>query len=183
MKVLVIGIPGVGKTTVIKESLRETTHYEVVNFGTEMLKTGKEKEVVENRDELRNLPPKKGKELQKKTAERLSKKENVIIDTHLAIETPKGILPGIPRWILEEIDIDRVVLIEADPKEVKARRKKDKSRERSDFQLPAELHQELNRNYAAVVSTFTGALIKIIKNEENKINEAAEELRKTLTEE
>lgn len=182
MKTLIIGAPGVGKTTVLKKAKDKLKNYETINFGTEMLKTAKKKNLAKNRDELRKIPKEKNKKIQKKTAKKIKKKKKTLIDTHLAIETPKGILPGMPKWVLKELNPDSIILIEAKPEELEKRRKKDKSRKRDDFKTQPTLHQELNRAYATTASTETGALIKIINNEEGKVDKAAEELVKTLEE-
>lgn len=182
MKAIIIGIPGVGKTTVLKEASKQLPKYETVNFGTKMLETAKKREIVEDRDQLRKLSPEKTKKLQKETAKKMKKKKKLLIDTHLAIETPKGIVPGIPKWVAEKIKPDRIILIEAEPNEIRSRRKKDKTRKRSDFTLPPEQHQKLNRYYAASISTITGAVIKIIKNKPNKSKKAGKELVKTMKE-
>ncbi len=182
MKALVIGIPGVGKTTVLNKAKEKLPNYKVLNFGTQMLKTAKKQGTVEDRDQLRKLPANQTKKLQEKTAKKLNKKENILIDTHLAVETPKGILPGMPKWILNKLNIDRIILIESKPQNINKRREKDQSRERSDFKLPPKEHQELNRHYAATASTLTGALVKIIKNKQGKINKAAKQLAETMEE-
>lgn len=182
MKALVIGVPGVGKTAVLKKAKEKLPDHKVLNFGTQMLETAKKQGIIEHRDQIRKLQPKKMKELQKKAAEKIAKKKNILIDTHLTQQTPKGILPGMPKWILNELSIDKVILIEAKPENINKRRKKDETRERSDFKLPPEEHQKLNRYYAATASTLTGALIKIIKNKEGKINKAAEQLANTMEE-
>lgn len=182
MKALIIGVPGVGKTTILKRTLEKLGNYKETNFGTEMLKAGKEKGLVKNRDQLRNLPPKKEKKLQLKAVKQIKKEQNLLIDTHLAIETKKGLLPGMPHKLLKEINPERIVLIETNAEEIKKRRRKDKTRERKDFQIDPATHQDINRAHAATASTLTGALIKIIKNEEGKIDKAVKELVKTLEE-
>ncbi|MFW5902820.1 MAG: adenylate kinase [archaeon] len=180
MKTIIVGIPGVGKTTVIEKAKKKLSEYQTINFGTKMLETARKQGLVENRDQLRKLSPKKTKKLQKKTAKEIKKKKNLLIDTHLAIESKKGITPGMPKWIVEKINLDRVILIEAEPEKIKERRKKDKTRKRNDFKLTPKQHQKINRYYAATISTLTGAPVKIIKNRENQAEKAANEMIKTL---
>ncbi len=182
MKALIIGVPGVGKTTILKGALEKLENYKTINFGTEMLKAGKEKGIVKNRDQLRKLNPEKEKKLQLKAVKKIKKEQNLLIDTHLAIETKKGLLPGMPHRILKEINPERIILIETNAEDIIKRRRKDETREREDFKIDPATHQDINRAHAATASTLTGALIKIIKNQEGKIDKAVDELVNTLEE-
>jgi len=180
MKAIIVGVPGVGKTTVMEKAKKKLPEYQIMKFGTKMLETAKKQEKAQNRDQIRKLSPEKIKELQRKTMEKIKQKENLLVDTHLAVETPKGIVPGMPKWAIEKTNLDRIILIEGKPEEIKKRRKKDKTRKRDDFQLNPKEHQKINRYYAATVSTITSSPIKIIKNKPNKAEEAAEKLEKTI---
>ena len=99
--VVVVGIPGVGKTTLVKklaEIIKEHNKtVNVTNFGTIMFEVAKENG-LQNRDELRKLPISEQKNLQKNTAEKLSKINDdvIIIDTHAFIRTSDGFNPGLP---------------------------------------------------------------------------------------
>lgn len=179
MKIIVTGVPGVGKSTVIN-GVCEKLNYRVFNFGDIMLEKAKEMG-VKNRDEIRKLPSERQRELQKIAGEYLGSLDNIIIDTHMSIKTPSGYLPGLPEWVLKAIKPSMLVLIEADPESIDARRKKDETRYR-DPEGPAgiELHQMMNRYFAASCSVLTGATVVIIKNEEGKVNEAVELLVKMI---
>ena len=68
-RVVITGVPGVGKTTVIdgtKEKLKEENiDYTSINFGTCMFEVACEQGKVKNRDEMRKLDQAEQKELQK----------------------------------------------------------------------------------------------------------------------
>ena len=91
-KVVVVGIPGVGKTTLINKIVElikdHNKSVHVTNFGTIMFEVAKENG-IHDRDELRKLSISNQKNLQKNAAEKLSKIEDdvVIIDTHAFIRT------------------------------------------------------------------------------------------------
>jgi adenylate kinase len=175
--VVVTGTPGVGKSTVLKAALELASgSFTVVNYGDVMLKTAKA-EGVKNRDELRRLSPGTQRKIQSRAAEEIAEKaknRSIIVDTHCTVKTPAGYLPGLPVWVLEALKPEKLVLIEAEPKEIANRRMKDKSRLRdADVLAEIEEHQQVNRAMAAAYAALTGATVKIIKNNDNKLLEAA----------
>jgi len=88
--VVVTGIPGVGKTTVMKEAA-EGIDIQFVTFGTVMADIAIEMNLVKDKDEMRKLTLDQQKELQIKTAEKVAKMDNVIVDTHCTVKTPQGL--------------------------------------------------------------------------------------------
>ncbi len=175
MKLVVLtGIPGSGSTTVLKKALEEVDYLHL-NYGDIMTEIAIEKGLVENRDELRKLPASTQKEIQKAAAIRIkerSKTENVIVDTHCTINTPSGFLPGLPKWVLEGLNPDHFVLIEAYPDEIRVRRLNDDTRQRDvESAEEIQLHQEMNRAASMAYATLTGATVKMIYNHDNVLDE------------
>lgn len=172
MKVIIGGIPGVGKTTVLDELVKEG--FRVENYGDAMLKEAIAKDYAKNRDELRKLPIEKQKEIQKKAAERLSQFNEVIIDTHFSVNTKGGYLPGLPVSVLESIRPDLLISIEADPLEVFERRKNDPRRNRDKDSLERiRAHLEANRSYGITYSAMTGSPLLVVMNENGRAKEAS----------
>ncbi len=171
-RVVITGVPGVGKTTVIdgaREKLREENiDYTSINFGTCMFEVACEQGKVKSRDEMRKLEQAEQRELQKTAAQLIAKiKENVIVDTHCTVSTPGGYLPGLPSWVLEELKPDIIILVETDEDQILMRRMSDTSRERDmEGYLSIKEHQEYNRAMAASYSMLTGSTVKIIKNQD-----------------
>ena len=184
MKLIVMtGIPGSGSTTVLKHTLEEIDYLHL-NYGDMMIKIAKDKKIAEDRDELRKLSPDIQKEIQKSAAKAIkeqSKSENVIVDTHCTIKTPSGFLPGLPKWVLEELNPDTFILIEADPDEILIRRISDDTRTR-DMERVSEIamHQEMNRAAAISYATITGATVQILENHNNQLDEIVSDMVKTL---
>jgi len=184
MKVVVIaGIPGSGSTTVLSKVLEELDYLHV-NYGDVMLEIAKDDGLVDNRDDLRKLSPDIQKEVQKNAAQSIrdkSEQSNIIVDTHCTINTPSGFLPGLPKWVLDQLKPDMFILLEADGDEILKRRISDTTRNRDSERLKdIELHQEMNRAASMAYAVLTGATVKIIENHDNKVDEAVNEMVKTL---
>ena len=188
--IVIAGIPGVGKTTVLEEAVKiakeKGKKYRVINFGDVMLEIAKADGLVNHRDEMRTLPLEKQKEIQREAAKKiasLSYEENIIVDTHVSIKTPKGYMPGLPLWVLEELEPTSIILIEALPEEIYARRKRDETRKRDIESLERiDLHQKYNRYMAAAYAMVSGASVDIVVNKEGKILQAVKDLVELLME-
>lgn len=183
--VVVTGIPGVGKTTVLDGALeRASEEFRVVNYGDKMLSIALERRVVEDRDEMRKLDSETQKEIQRGAARSIAQEaeeKNVVVDTHCTIKTPQGYLPGLPRWVLEELRPTQVVLVEADSEEIAGRRSSDETRVR-DEDTTREIgeHQDINRSTAMAYAVHTGAVVTIIKNHDDQLEKAVEGLLKAI---
>jgi adenylate kinase len=184
MKVVVVaGIPGSGSTTVLQHALKETD-YVHVNYGDVMLEIAQELKLVDDRDAMRKLPPETQKKIQKRAAKAIRERAesaNIIVDTHCTINTPSGFLPGLPQWVLEELQPDMFILLEADGDEILMRRISDTTRIRDSERIKdIELHQEMNRATAMASAVSTGATFKIIENHNDRLNESVNKMKETL---
>ena len=70
--IVVTGIPGVGKTTVMKRAAKGMD-VKFVTFGTLMVDMAKESGLVNNRDDMRKLTLEQQKQLQIKSAEKVAR--------------------------------------------------------------------------------------------------------------
>jgi len=173
--IVVTGIPGVGKTTVMQKAA-EGMDIQFVTFGTVMIDIAKEFGLVKDRDEMRKLTLDQQKQLQIKTAEKIGKMKNVIVDTHCTVKTPKGYMPGLPEWVLRKLNPTAIVIVEADPQEIFKRRAKDTTRNRDpDSVEKIAEHQMINRAAAMAYATLTGATVKIVVNHDNALDAAVKE--------
>ncbi len=178
--IVVTGIPGVGKTTVMKEAA-EGIDIQFVTFGTVMADIAIEMNLVKDRDEMRKLTLEQQKELQIKTAEKVAKMDNVIVDTHCTVKTPKGYMPGLPEWVIKKLNPTAIVVVEADPEEIYNRRSKDITRNRDpDSKEKIAEHQQMNRAAAMAYATLSGATVKIIFNHDNAIEDAVKDVAPVL---
>lgn len=178
-RVIIVGIPGVGKTTVVSrvvELLKEkNVKVSVSIFGTIMFDEAKKKG-VKNRDDIRKLSVKEQKELQSMAARTIASiaDDVVIVDTHAFISTQEGFYPGLPHNVLEILNPNSFIMISARPEEIYNRRMTDTSRTRDIVSIDA-IKKELDVTSAmlSTCSILCGSPIKMVLNTEGKVDEAA----------
>ena len=178
-KVVIVGIPGVGKTSLLTKLVEHVTQQNktvsVRSFGTVMLGEAR-KNGVKDRDELRTLPIKKQQELQKMAAEKISKMEDdvVLIDTHAFISTKSGFYPGLPNYVIQIIQPTNFIAITASPDEIHNRRMKDNTRNRDTISIE-DIKKELAVQDAMLssCSVLSGSPMKVVFNHEGKVDEVA----------
>ncbi|MGB9125238.1 MAG: adenylate kinase [Nitrosotalea sp.] len=178
-RIIIVGIPGVGKTTVVSrvvELLKEkNVKVSVSIFGTVMFDEARKKG-VKNRDDLRKLSVKEQRELQSMAARTIASitDDVVIVDTHAFISTQEGFYPGLPQNVLEILNPDSFIMISARPEEIYNRRMTDTTRTRDIVSIDA-IKKELDVTSAmlSTCSILCGSPIKMVLNTEGKVDEAA----------
>ncbi|KAF6245024.1 adenylate kinase [Nitrosopumilus sp. b2] len=185
-KIILVGIPGVGKTTLLSKILdhikSQQKSVNVVSYGTLMFEVAKQNG-LNDRDELRKLPVTKQQELQKIAAENIAActEEIVIIDTHAFISSPEGYYPGLPEHVLKIIKPSNFISVSAKPEEIYSRRMTDETRNRDKNTL-ANVKTELDvqSGMISACSVITGSPVKYILNREGKVDEAADKIIQSL---
>jgi adenylate kinase len=185
-KIIVVGVAGVGKTTLINKIAEKIKDHNksvsVKNFGTIMFEVAKENG-LSNRDELRKLPISEQKKLQKNAAEKLSKIDDdvIIIDTHAFIKTPQGYNPGLPYYVLQIIEPSLFISITAKTEEIYNRRTSDVTRNRDVVSI-ATIKKELDIQSAmmSACSVLSGSPLKQVLNSKGKLEEAADQIIKAI---
>jgi adenylate kinase len=185
-KVIITGVPGVGKTTVINEALKKLKEqgieYQSINFGTFMFEVAKAENIVQDRDQMRTLDRAVQKKLQQSAGQAIAKLSgNILIDTHASVKTPKGYLAGLPEWVLREIMPDIIVLVETDDDQILMRRLTDETRARDkEGSRSIAEHQQFNRSIAAAYAMMTGCTIKMITNADFLLERSSVDLADVL---
>lgn len=178
-KVVIVGIPGVGKSTLVTKIVEilnsKQKSVSVNSFGTIMFEEA-QKNGMKNRDDLRKLSMEEQQNLQKKAAQKIAKLEDdlVIIDTHTFINTNAGFYPGLPHNVLEIIKPSNFISVYARPEEIYNRRMKDNTRQR-DLVSIENIKKEMAISDAMLSScaVFSGSPMKPVLNTEGKVEEAA----------
>ena len=196
--IIVTGVPGVGKTTVLTQvrSILDSKgkNYLVANFGDYMFKVASSKGWVKHRDEIRHLHLIRQLELQEYAAEAirldaekvLSEGDILFVDTHAVIRTDTGYWPGLPEEVVRNLRPDSIVVIESPPEIIVARQKRDSTRYRADLARVEVVRELLDMARLAAMSSavLVAASVYIVENVEgdpsiaaSKIVELAEKLR------
>jgi len=178
-KVVIVGIPGVGKSTLVTKIVEilnsRKKSVSVNSFGTIMFEEA-QKNGMKSRDDLRKLSMEEQLNLQKKAAQKIAELEDdiVIIDTHTFINTNAGFYPGLPNNILEIIKPSNFISVYARPEDIYNRRMKDTTRQR-DIVSIENIKKEMAISDAMLSScaVFSGSPMKPILNTEGKVEEAA----------
>ena len=185
-KIILVGIPGVGKTTLLTKMVEILKDHKknvvVINYGSLMFDVAKENGLTD-RDQLRKLSVSEQQRLQKLAAEQISSHEEevVIIDTHAFINSPEGYYPGLPEHVLKIIKPDNFVSVSAKPEEIYNRRMKDNTRSRDNITL-ANIKKELDvqSGMMSACAVITGSPVRLVLNGEGKIDEAADKIIKAI---
>ena len=183
LRAVVVGVPGVGKSTVVDKVVSGYRGAKLVNFGTVMFDLAREKKWVKDRDEIRKMPVEKQRVLQKAAAARISKMREkvVVVDTHLFIRTKEGFWPGLPFEVVRAMKPTHLVLVEASPEEVLRRRGADKSRYRDTLTTEGMAEElQLARGFLTASSTLTGAPMLVVNNGDGKAGQVASSLASML---
>jgi len=190
MTVILTGIPGVGKTTILNQlqnlAKERGIKLTVLNYGTVMNELFKKYGRKIGRDEMRQQQISVQKKIQDRAAQILARKMRnpiTIIDTHMFIRAKTGLWSGLPERVLSRLKPSLIVLVEAPPEEIAERRRSDTTRMRDDLTMEeVRFDLEWSRATASACAVSTGAPVKIISNKTGKQREAAEELFKLMTE-
>lgn len=108
--------------------------------------------------------------------------KNFLIETHAALKTKQGYLPGLSVEFLETIQPDAFIIIEADAEKIFERRINDKTRKRDHDSTLKDVQKNLDitRYYASCYATTVISPLIIVDNIEGKLDETANDLANIL---
>jgi adenylate kinase len=179
---VVAGVTGVGLTSVcqaVRGKLGE--NYTLLNFGDVMLEQAATSGITTDRGELATLSQSQTRRLQRRAGEFVADKAattNVILSTHLAVETDAGYLQGLPEAVLADISPTTFILVEAAPDTIRSRRAAGDGGETASERKIA-FEQQLNRSAALQYAREQTAPVQFLENE-GSIEQAAERLANAL---
>lgn len=175
----VVGVPGVGKTSLCKLA-SESTGYHYVNYGELMLQIAKEEELeVSTLEGMLNLPLDLQHEIWRKAALRIEgiKKQNVLVDLHGIDWSNEGYLISLP---LEILSPEIIIVIESSSSNIVKRRSSDTHKIRSDEdESQIKEHMELLRISMMVCSAILGSYFIVLEN--NHFQSSLNELKIVLS--
>ena len=180
MKLILIAVPGSGKSTIIQLVQKKYPTIKKIVYGDLMFKIAKKEFDIKDKDHIRKLPIKEQKKLQEKVAVEIADMTgNAIIDTHASVKTIMGYWSGLPTSVINQLEPDAIVIAEFRPEDIIKRRKKDmqlkkpivtkastlrKPRPARDIEQENEIgfHQQINRSFAIASANQINCPLKII---------------------
>jgi len=165
MKIVLVALPGSGKTTIMNLVRQRLPDVQIVNYGDVMLEIAKRKFGIQHRDEMRKkIPVDEYRKIQEEAAEYIaSLSGDVIIDTHASIKIMGGYYPGLPDRVISRLKPDVILLIEYDPKVIIERRRKDPDRFRDmEAEEEIEMQQMANRYFAFAAANAGESTVHIL---------------------
>ena len=186
IRAVILGIPGVGKTTIISEVenilQKMGVEAETVVFGSLMFEEAK-KRGIKTRDDMRKLPIEDQRNLQNGAAKRIAemRRRIVIIDTHLFIKTSEWYYPGIPVNVTNIIRPTHLLLIIANSREILIRRQSDTARHR-DLSTESEIQHEVDVSKTMIISSanMTSSPFTILENQKDQATKVAQDIVRLL---
>jgi adenylate kinase len=180
---LVSGVPGVGLSTIAERTRRQLDDdYELINFGDVMLEQAAAADLATTRSDLSSLPREATRRLQRRAGEFVAdeaQNKEVLLTTHLAVETDTGFLPGLPDAVLHDVSPSRFALIEAAPETIVSRRSEGDRDYGDSTAQEVEFEQDLNRAAAFEYAVAADAPISLVENE-GDVDAAADDLASVL---
>lgn len=179
---IVAGVTGVGLTSVcqaVRGKLGDG--YTLLNFGDVMLEQAATGGITTDREELATLSQAQTRRLQRRAGEFVADEAaqtNVILSTHLAVETTAGYLQGLPEEVLADVSPARFILVEAAPETIRGRRNETGDGEGASERKIA-FEQQLNRSAALQYAREQNAPVQFLENE-GRIEEAAARMADSL---
>lgn len=184
MVVVIFGIQGVGKSSITKGVVDIRKDFERIHWGHYAIEAAKLDNLASDIDEVRKLPVREQKRLQLRVARNIAntldedRNKNYIIETHSALKTRQGYIPGLTPEILEMLKPELFIVIESDASDIYHRRVLDETRKRDHDKTLADIQLNLDTTkwFATNYTIFSNASFMVVKNVEDNLDYAVNEV-------
>jgi adenylate kinase len=167
----VVGVPGVGKTSLCRRVAKELgcTH---VNYGELMLEVAMQEGIASTDSEMFSLDIDVQHHIWRAAAEKISGMRNVIVDLHGVDQSQLGYLLSLP---IETIFPEIIVIIESSCSNIMKRRRSDSSKTRITEDVESlKAHMKFLRGSMAACSVILGCTLAVLQN--NSFDDCLREL-------
>jgi adenylate kinase len=165
--IVICGQSGVGKTTVIEKVFEKRGDLRVLNFGERILAMALKRGLLRGAEDLEDLTPEVLSRLQVEASRHVHELNGVVLlDMHLTVDTPIGMIAGMPRTVMDNLQPSLIILLEAKPYDVLKRRMLGKGDlETEETVKGIQQRADIDRAAAVSIAIDLGIPIKILKSE------------------
>lgn len=140
------------------------------------------------KDEIRHLDLKTQKMLQTEVSNSFASEifanpsAHYLVETHAALKTLQGYLPGLTIDFMQKVDPDVYIIIEANADEIFARRLNDKERKRDHDKTIKDVQVNLDttRYFTSSFAAYSHSTLCIVENKDKLVGDAIEEITRIL---
>jgi adenylate kinase len=176
-RIMLTGVPGVGKTTVSQHPLIADMGVTVRNYGQLMFSLGKQKGIISVFKDLEGLTIEQRAELQADAARKIAEDTSAIaiaIDGHLIVDTPSGFVPGLPLDCVSTLNLTSIVLLWAKPKDIVTRRNNNVDKysmlKRWSDDERIDIHQKVVFQISLQYSLLSQASFDVLDNSQDELD-------------
>ena len=179
--IVVCGQSGVGKTTVIEKVSEKRGDLKILNYGERILAMALKNGLMRNPGDMNTLTPDVISRLQIQTSKYIHELTGtVVLDMHLTVDTPIGLIAGMPRTVMDALQPALIILLEAKPDDILKRRMTGKGvLEVAESIRDIQERADFDRAAAISIAIDIGIPIKILRNDD--ADKTAEEISEILT--
>jgi adenylate kinase len=184
-RIMVTGVPGVGKSSVVSHPRIPAFGLSVRNFGAVMYNIAKAASILSSPPELEAIDLNVRVGLQAKAAEEIDREANsvpVLIDGHLLVDTSRGFVPGLPIECVQKLKLDAIVVLSATADEVLQRRRTNSSKYamfRNDVER-VDLHQKALLEASLYYAVLSQASFEVLRNPDGKLDQCVDDFQRVL---
>jgi adenylate kinase len=165
--VALVGVPGVGKTSLCKSAARNLG-FRHVNYGETMLDVAMSHDLAKTQDEMFKLELEVQQRIWKEAAIKVMEmrefSSNILLDLHGVDRSDLGYLISLP---IEIISLDMIIVVESSYENITMRRYNDESRDRFlEDKKSINEHMEILRMSMVACSIICGSNIAILDNDD-----------------
>ena len=165
-RVAVVGVPGVGKTSLCK-AVSLNSNYSHLNYGNLMLKIAQDRGLATTLPEMLHLKLSIQEDIWKSVAFEIKDQKNILLDLHGVDCFKEGYLISLP---FEIINPDLIIIIESDYEDIIKRRLTDSSKKRFfDRKSSLNEHVKMLRFAMINISACLGCNLAILNNNDFEI--------------
>jgi adenylate kinase len=174
--VIIMGHNGSGKSTLVA-TLQSSKKYKVVNLGEVMHELAREKKLVKQPDQIKDLAENVQEDLRNEAVKYVSRMPgNVVLDTHSTVEQHGRFLPGLHHYVTDQLrHVSGFLYIDADPGTILKRTNKDRKEEWS-----ISMQKNINLAILSYHAAQLGVPLYVVSNDEGELWQAQEQVSKHI---